>query len=68
MLNNNISINNFVASVSSFANIHHLFAKEGIYLVALSGGADSVALLLALLDMGVSRSLQFSFTWRGVGS
>ena len=53
MLNNNISINNFVASVSSFANIHHLFAKEGVYLVALSGVADSVALLLTLLDMGV---------------
>ena len=66
MLNNNISINNFVASVSSFANIHHLFAKEGIYLVALSGGADSVALLLALLDMGVRvEAVHCNFHLRG---
>lgn len=66
MLNNNISINNFVASVSSFANIHHLFAKEGIYLVALSGGADSVALLLALLDIGVRvEAVHCNFHLRG---
>lgn len=66
MLNNNISINNFVASVSSFANIHHLFAKEGVYLVALSGGADSVALLLALLDMGVRvEAVHCNFHLRG---
>ena len=37
--------------------IHHdLFKNHGRYIVALSGGADSVALLLILKQLGVSLS------------
>lgn len=39
-------------TVSSYIARHHLLDSGAKYLVALSGGADSVALLLLLLDMG----------------
>lgn len=39
-------------SVAEYINRHHLLDKQGIHLVALSGGADSVALLLVLRDLG----------------
>lgn len=45
----NISIRkSFVDRVRSFASVHELFVKGGKYIVALSGGADSVSLLLVM--------------------
>jgi tRNA(Ile)-lysidine synthase len=37
--------------VSRFIQQHHLLSNNGKYLVALSGGADSVALLLMLREL-----------------
>ncbi len=42
----------FLRKVSQFIADKNLLCKDKRYLVALSGGADSVALLLALLDLG----------------
>ena len=39
-------------SVAQYIGRHHLLDKQGIHLVALSGGADSVALLLVLRELG----------------
>ena len=41
-------INTFVDRVRSFASVHELFVYGGKYIVALSGGADSVSLLFVL--------------------
>ena len=41
-------MNSFVDRVRSFASAHELFANGGTYIVALSGGADSVSLLLVM--------------------
>ena len=41
-------INSFVDRVRRFASVHELFVYGGKYIVALSGGADSVSLLLVL--------------------
>ena len=38
-------IDNFVDRVRDFASVHDLFVNGGKYIVALSGGADSVSLL-----------------------
>ena len=38
--------------VADFIAKHRLLSREGLHLVALSGGADSVALLLILKDLG----------------
>lgn len=38
--------------IKGFIQSHHLLKDDGKYLVALSGGADSVSLLLALHDLG----------------
>ena len=38
--------------VADFIAKHGLLSREGLHLVALSGGADSVALLLILKDLG----------------
>ena len=38
--------------VADFIARHGLLSREGLHLVALSGGADSVALLLILKDLG----------------
>ena len=38
--------------VAEFIGKHELLSREGLHLVALSGGADSVALLLILKDLG----------------
>ena len=42
----------FLSTVSSFIKDKNLLSKDKRYLVALSGGADSVALLLTMLDLG----------------
>ena len=41
-------INSFVDQVRHFAHHHQLFTPRGKYIIALSGGADSVSLLLVL--------------------
>jgi len=41
-------INSFVNQVRHFAHHHQLFTPRGKYIIALSGGADSVSLLLVL--------------------
>ena len=41
-------INSFVDRVRRFASVHELFVYGGKYIVALSGGADSVSLLFLL--------------------
>ena len=41
-------INSFVDRVRRFASVHELFVYGGKYIVALSGGADSVSLLFVL--------------------
>ncbi|MBR3471754.1 MAG: tRNA lysidine(34) synthetase TilS [Prevotella sp.] len=41
-------------AVRNYAAAHQLFKPEGRYLVALSGGADSVALLLIMEEMGLN--------------
>lgn len=42
----------FQHNVARFVRQHALLREEGKYLVALSGGADSVSLLLVLRDLG----------------
>lgn len=41
-----------IQKIKDFIDAHHLLDKEKSYIVALSGGADSVALLRALLVLG----------------
>lgn len=47
-MNNKETIEKFVDRVRRFASVHDLFVKGGKYIVALSGGADSVAMLLVM--------------------
>lgn len=42
------TISTFVNQVRHFAHYHQLFTPRGKYIIALSGGADSVSLLLVL--------------------
>ncbi len=42
----------FQHTVECFVSQHHLLRPDGKYLVALSGGADSVSLLVVMQDMG----------------
>lgn len=50
---NNIAVSQFVSKVEAYSTSHNLFVKGEKYLVALSGGADSVALLRTMLLMGI---------------
>ena len=43
--------NAFIAAVEAFVSRHRLLSHQSLYLLALSGGADSVALLLAMLRL-----------------
>lgn len=43
---------NFLEIIRQFIRCHQLLKDDGKYIVALSGGADSVSLLLILHDMG----------------
>ncbi len=56
----------FELRVQHYISTHHLLRREGVVLVALSGGADSVALLLMLRAMGFEvRALHCNFHLRG---
>ena len=54
----NIGQNNFIGSVRAFASAHSLFVEGGKYIVALSGGADSVALLLVMKRLAGEWNMQ----------
>ena len=49
-------MNKIESIVRKFIIHHNLFKSRGRYIVALSGGADSVALLFILQQLGVSVS------------
>ena len=51
---NCLKMRKFEAKISHFIERHHLLEREKRYLVALSGGADSVCLLLVLQKLGFS--------------
>lgn len=56
----------FQDKVRRFADGQGLFSEKGKYLVGLSGGADSVSLLLVLLDMGIDiEAVHCNFKLRG---
>ncbi len=55
--------------VATFINKNGLLTKEGLHLVALSGGADSVALLRILLSLGYHvEGVHCNFRLRGAES
>lgn len=58
MEKNSPTISTFVNQVRHFAHHHQLFTPRGKYIIALSGGADSVSLLLVLKhlesELGIS--------------
>lgn len=56
-MNNNVQ-NKFISRVGAFASAHCLFVRDGKYIVALSGGADSVALLLAMCSMAAEWQIE----------
>lgn len=65
MSNENIE-NRFTESVTSFSIRNGLFKTDCKYLVALSGGADSVALLLVMKKMGIdTEAVTCNFHLRG---
>ena len=52
--------------VSKFIDLHHLLKKDALHLAALSGGADSVALLQVLLRLGYKvEAVHCNFHLRG---
>ena len=56
----------FLNSVSRFIKEEKLMEADRLYLVALSGGADSVALLLCLKDLGYRvEAVHCNFRLRG---
>ena len=69
MSNNRNNENSFDESVRKFACVHHLFVPKAKYIVALSGGADSVALLLTMKSLGVDTdAAHCNFHLRGAES
>ena len=53
-------------SIADFINRHQLLLSNKLYLVALSGGADSVALLLVLKELGYNiEAVHCNFLLRG---
>lgn len=56
----------FVDTVSTFVKQQNLLDKNKSYIVALSGGADSVALLLVMIKMGIHvHAVHCNFHLRG---
>lgn len=56
----------FSYNISSYIRRHELMHHDGFYLVALSGGADSVALLCVLTDLGYrTEAVHCNFHLRG---
>ena len=44
--------NVFIEKVAKFIESHHILSPNEAYLVAVSGGADSVVLLRVMLELG----------------
>ena len=56
--------NGFLKRISDFIKDRQLLSKDGKYIVALSGGADSVTLALALCELGYKvEAAHFSSAW-----
>lgn len=51
-------IKTFVDKVRDFSSAHELFVKNGKYIVALSGGADSVSMLYVMKSIAMDFNLQ----------
>lgn len=59
-------MNPFEQKVDTYISDHHLLSRDSKYLVALSGGADSVALLRCLLSLGYHlEAVHCNFRLRG---
>lgn len=59
----------FIHRIEDFISRNHLLEKDGKYLVALSGGADSVTLLWALHELGYQiEACHCNFQLRGAES
>lgn len=59
-------MNSFLNRIGEFAKAEHLLENGRMYLAALSGGADSVALLLALEGLGyATEAVHCNFRLRG---
>lgn len=59
-------LNKFALRVKRYVEINHLLSANGRYLVALSGGSDSVALLRVMIDLGYSiEAMHCNFHLRG---
>ena len=55
---NNNAQNKFISRVGAFASAHCLFVRGGKYIATLSGGADSVALLLAMCSLAAEWQIE----------
>jgi len=59
-------LNKFALHVKRYVEINHLLNANGRYLVALSGGSDSVALLRVMIDLGYCvEAMHCNFHLRG---
>ncbi len=59
-------LNKFALHVKRYVEINHLLSADGRYLVALSGGSDSVALLRVMIDLGYCvEAMHCNFHLRG---
>ena len=59
----------FIHRIEDFISRNHLLEKDGKYLVALSGGADSVTLLWVLDELGYQiEACHCNFQLRGAES